>query len=33
MEGDGTFVETFHLRSFGLPAGRMTFRVRPDPGA
>jgi hypothetical protein len=33
MESDGTFVETFHLRSFGLPAGRMTFRVRPEGGA
>jgi hypothetical protein len=30
FESDGTFVETFHLRSFGLPAGRMTFRVRPE---
>jgi hypothetical protein len=32
FESDGTFVETFHLRSFGLPAGRMTFRVRPVGG-
>jgi hypothetical protein len=30
FERDGTFVETFHLRSLGLPAGRMTFRVRPE---
>jgi hypothetical protein len=30
FESDGTFVETFHLRSLGLPAGRMTFRVRPE---
>jgi Protein of unknown function (DUF998) len=30
FESDGTFVETFHLRSFGLPAGRMTFRVRSE---
>jgi hypothetical protein len=30
FESDGMFVETFHLRSFGLPAGRMTFRVRPE---
>ena len=32
LESDGTFVETFHLTSLGLPAGRMTFRVRPESG-